>query len=1344
MSTGGTREGNILLVPSEGVVRGRLRKNVGNHRDVVGVVAANDRIGLDGKRRVRVDRNRVGEGHDGLTTSSRLLDGNFIDVNRRIVADSMRGLGENSADSVRNDFAVSVPCEDLTTRNTTVNGSCEGHRTTVAQSIGCGQIVGERNGRISIDGHINRVARSLAERVELLSSEGVSMSAFRRNNRVCQGGGTGNQVAVVIPLVLHVRSVPVVQVGSQRDFTTDANRVFGSDNVHDGNGVNIDYGLSRSLATVFVHQGDAEVVRIISVILGQRDCVEMSTGSTRDHSIVLKPSEGVVRGRLRIDMSNHRDVVSSIATNDRICFDSKRRIRVNNNRVGKGHDGLTTVGRLLDGHFIDIDSRIVADSVRGLCEDSADSVRNDFAVSVPCEDLTTGNTTFNSSREGHRTTVAQSSGSRQIAGDINGRIRIDNNQNGVDVMTLGSGLDNFNTNLRGVCINSSISTGVSTRNIVTIRSVSIEIGRLATRITNDKGVDTVSDFIPLINNVLSVRINQVGSQSDFTALTNLSLSSRDIHIRNRKDIDEIFSRTCCATGRNTFSLNFNNESVRLIARIPVFSIELVITKRVSHVVSKHSAFIPCVVQQTDISTNGIGIGLQEDRVGSANKLVTRDHNGRVRIDGESSGGGRCGNATGHRCGNSDRINILLRVVVNSNRRIIDGLCNSTRHQDSISVPCINIVVRSRSVSIEISCNHDLSALANNGVRQGDRSDNRIRMNSNCEELAGSSTMRIQLQCRELVVVSSEFSRRHRVGQVSSTIDRIVTLVPLILHVRGVPVVEVSRQSNCTTNANIGVSSSDVDDRNRVNINLSFSNSLATIIVHQRDAEVIRIVSVSLRKDQSVEMHSSSTREGNIVLKPVECVRSGGSRRNMSKQLDIVSTITANNRIGFDGNRRIRVNDNSVNEGQDRNTTGVALRNRNFVCVSGRITIDSLREVNQCVTRDILNQFTISEPGENLSASNTTLDGSNNLDGLAFANLMVSRNVGGNNHNRIIDHTNGNRVAVTTVVHIVLAGLQQVRDFNNVVSGRVHLEGLIRKSTTRQQIDRGNMVSIPLVGKHRIIVIVDTSLQLDFTTVTNHSVGSQNVHNRSIVNFNHKRITERRATITIGHLDQIGVRIQVSRLNVLSQQVTIDGRADDLLTVTIERVGSIGINCTVNVCEESQVDVFHTSETDVMHTIQHNHRVTSHMNSVGRDRNCGATGNIGVNVCGVDIVNGIVIQSPNLLGETISMSVRHNVAVLSPNVGQVRIDSVILVKISGNRDLGTLANLVSFVHAIDSNHGVDGGRIEGVGNSATCSRATRGGLGYLNSNHSVVSRDRSCENTLGTISNSNIVDIPLIG
>ncbi len=1069
----------------------------------------------------------------------------------------------------------------------------------------------------------------------------------------------------------------------------------------------------------------------------------MYTRSTGDDSVVLEPGEGVVRGRLRIDMSNHGDVVVSIATDDRIRLNSKRRIRVNRNRVGKGNNGLATISRLFHRNFIDIDCRIVADSVRGLREGSTNSVRNNFTVSVPSVDLTTRNTTFDSSLEGYRTTVTQSLAGGQVVGDCQNRIRIDNNQNRVDVMTLGSGLDNFNTNFRSVGVNGSISTGISTRNIITIRSVSIEIGRLSTGITNNEGIDAVSDFIPLISNVLSVRINQVGSQSDFTTRANLSLSSCDIHIRNRKDINEIFSGTCCASGRNTFSLNFNNESVRLVARVPVFSIELVVTQRVSHVVSKHSAFIPLIVQQTDRSTNRIGVSLQEDRVGSADKLVTRDHNSRVRINGEGSGGGRCGNATGHRSGNSYRVDVLLCVVVNRDRRIIDGLCNSTRHQDSISVPSINIVVRSSGGRIEISCNHDLSAFANNGVRQCDGSNNRISMNCDSEELAGSVTMRVLLDSSEFIVVSTHCCRSNNKGQVCGTSNSVVVFIPLITHIRGIPVVEVSRQSNFTTHANVSVRSSDIDNRNSVNINLSFSNGLAAIAVHQRNTEVIRIVSIGFRENQSVKMFSGCACEGNIVFKPIECIRSGRSRRNMSVQFDIAFAIATNNRIGLDSKSRVRINNDSVNKSQNRNTTGVTLRNRNFVCISGRITIDGLREVNQCVTRDILDQLTISVPRENLGASNTTLDGSNDLYRLTFANLMIGRNVGGKNHNRIFNYMNGNRVAIATITHIVLAVLQQMSDFNNIACGRTHLEGLIRKCTARQQIDRSDVVLIPLEGKHRIIVVVDTSLQLNFTTVTNDSIGSQNIHNRSIVNFNRERFTESRATISIVNFNQIGIRIQMGRLNIFCQHITILCRSVNTTTVTIERIGGSGINCTVNTCHKSQIHVFHTCETDIMHTIQNNHRVASHMNSVGRDRNCSATGNIREDVCGVDVVNGIVVESPDLLGETISMSVRHHMTVFSPNIGQVRIDRMVLIKISGNCDLSTFANLIGFVHAIDGNHRMDSGRIEDVGRGTACSRTTGSGLGNLDTDHSVVSSDRSGENTLGAMGNRNTVDRPLI-
>ena len=137
-------------------------------------IVANDRIRFDSKCRIRVDRNRVGEGNDRLATGSRLFNGNFIDINRRIIADSMRSLRVNCTNSTRNDFTVSVPSVNLTTIDTAGNSSREGHRTTVTKGSAGRKIVGDRESRISIDGHINRVARGLTEGVDLLSGEGVS------------------------------------------------------------------------------------------------------------------------------------------------------------------------------------------------------------------------------------------------------------------------------------------------------------------------------------------------------------------------------------------------------------------------------------------------------------------------------------------------------------------------------------------------------------------------------------------------------------------------------------------------------------------------------------------------------------------------------------------------------------------------------------------------------------------------------------------------------------------------------------------------------------------------------------------------------------------------------------------------------------------------------------------------------------------------------------------------------------------------------------------------------------------------------------------------------------------
>ena len=462
----------------------------------------------------------VHRGNSGFTTSGRKHDLCSIDIDRDLVVVGVNILTECALVSTRDLNAVSVPSIDSVGVSRS-NRSGEGNLCTVAERVGSNTVDGDsRDNRIRINSDIHRIADSMTEGVELLSGEGVSMSAFRRNNRVGQGGGSGNQVAVVIPLVLHVRSVPVVQVSGQGDFTTDANRVFSNSNVHNRNSVNIDVSLSSSLATVFVHHGNAEVIRIISVRFRHDHRVSVCASSTGDDGVVLEPSEAVVRGRLRIDMSNHLDVVGSIVANNRIGFDSKRRVRVDRNRVGEGHNRLTTGSRLLDGNFIDVNRRIIADSVDSLSEDRTNSVRNNFAVSVPCVNLTTSDTTGNSSREGHGTTVAQSLAGGQIVGRGNSRISVDSHRK----RSAGSFAERIQ--LRGLeCIcmctflreNSRVGQGCCTRN----RRVVV---------------------IPLVLHVLSIPVVKVCSQGDFTTNANIGFRDRSVHNRITINIDLSLSR----------------------------------------------------------------------------------------------------------------------------------------------------------------------------------------------------------------------------------------------------------------------------------------------------------------------------------------------------------------------------------------------------------------------------------------------------------------------------------------------------------------------------------------------------------------------------------------------------------------------------------------------------------------------------------------------------------------------------------------------------------------------------------------------------------------------------------
>ena len=430
-------ESGIVLIPSEGVRSRRSRINIGNHHDIVVMVTTNDRVSFDSKCRVRSNRHRICEINSGFTTSSRLLDRNLIHIDRRIIANSVRSLSEDGINSVRNDFTISVPSVNLTTSDTTSNVSVEGHRATVAQRLGSRKVIVNGKSRISVDVHSHNIADSIAQRIELFSREGVVMRTGIRNNSVSQRGSTSDKRIIIVPVELHIRGVPVVEVSGECDFATNADLSLGSSNVDHRKSINIDLSFSSSHATIVVDKGNAEVVRIVSVFSSKSNGILMSASSQSgiESGIVLKPSEGVRSGGLRIDMGNHHNVIGILTANDRIGFDSKRRVRINRNSVGKRHNGFTTSGRLENRNFINICGRIIIQSVRSLSELGTNSVRDDFTISVPSVNTNSVNTRSHSSIEGDGTAIAKRLRSRKVIRNSQNRIRIDSNGNSVIVNT---------------------------------------------------------------------------------------------------------------------------------------------------------------------------------------------------------------------------------------------------------------------------------------------------------------------------------------------------------------------------------------------------------------------------------------------------------------------------------------------------------------------------------------------------------------------------------------------------------------------------------------------------------------------------------------------------------------------------------------------------------------------------------------------------------------------------------------------------------------------------------------------------------------------------------------------
>ena len=158
------------------------------------------------------------------------------------------------------------------------------------------------------------------------------------------------------------------------------------------------------------------------------------------------------------------------------------------------------------------------------------------------------------------------------------RNRVNRDHDLVIVGAGGVGLEDNNTNRRRRSKIGRVNRRSSTRDLITIVSSNSIIDiRTVGITTNSIDFLTISNLIPLIGHVLSIRIIQVSRQGDLTIRTNLSFRSCDVHNRLRINVHKIFRRHRSTSSRNAFSLNVNSESVRFSTCIEVFRIELIIT-----------------------------------------------------------------------------------------------------------------------------------------------------------------------------------------------------------------------------------------------------------------------------------------------------------------------------------------------------------------------------------------------------------------------------------------------------------------------------------------------------------------------------------------------------------------------------------------------------------------------------------------------------------------------------------------------------------------------------------------------------------------------------------------------
>ena len=302
--------------------------------------------------------------------------------------------------------------------------------------------------------------------------------------------------------------------------------------------------------------------------------------------------------------------------NDRVTANNNRSRRITNdhNTSVSRHCRHTTRSRQCHNCRIVIGGHILIVGINIFTEDRASNTFDQIAISVPCEDCAIDIVSINNSSESNLSTVTNiNSVINEVDKNVgHNRDRMDVDSDSISSPAVRRSLTNHNTESGGFGQIRSVGSGSSTRDVVIHRGVNRVIHKSAVfSKINSNHIHFLTNGVPLINEVSSIVIIQISCQGNLTVLTDLGLGSRNIDNRLRIYIDKILSRMRDTTSTHIVTPYINSVSVRLGTSIHVLSVEIVVAKVVTHVVSDLTRFIPCVVETADIHANSVNIGNQE-------------------------------------------------------------------------------------------------------------------------------------------------------------------------------------------------------------------------------------------------------------------------------------------------------------------------------------------------------------------------------------------------------------------------------------------------------------------------------------------------------------------------------------------------------------------------------------------------------------------------------------------------------------------------------------------------------------------------------------------------------------